>query len=653
MKNILLILFSVLATVSFSQQVVINEVYGAGGNSGAAFRNDYVELFNPGSLPVELSGWSVQYASATATGTWQVAVLSGLIQPGRYYLLQLAAGAGNGQALPTADASGTIGMSASAGKVALVNSVTVLTGNCPTGAQIIDRVGYGSSANCFDGTGPSVSPSATLSIMRRIAGADTDNNTVDFQTVVPNPQNGQPMDQTISFSPLQERRYGDPSSVVVATASSGLPVTLSSTDQSVASVDGFTVTIHSAGETTLFARQGGDAGFNAAPEVGQALRVNKAILTATADPKTRFVGEVNPVFTLSYSGFIGADAPGMIDLPPTLASSANLSSPPGDYPITLSGGTDKNYGFVLVPGKLTVANPVDVPDVYITSPVDGMTDVAIPITVMVLPVRQAKLFTIQISKDASFSTFVEKTGGRRQSFSTLDYNTSYFVRVRTNLSEAFGRTTRFVTGRPEQFTYLLSPSISTSGVDVSPRMICNPVVGATAYTIQVSTASDLTGMSIVQTGLRSQWITGLLFSTTYYVRVKTDLSPTWGPTKSFVTRPDPGAESSATLSTLRQAVGQASSVKAPGAMTEQEPQKVRMGIVAYPNPFTDAFVLMCNTAEKKKLFLRIVNVQGVEVFAGEVDLTTQLQLGVDWTPGVYIIYGLGKERNEVFRVVKR
>ena len=276
MKSILLILFSVLANVSFSQHVVINEVYGAGGNSGAVFKNDYVELFNSGSLPVELSGWSVQYASATATGTWQVAILSGIIQPGRYYLLQLAAGAGNGQPLPVADASGAIGMSASAGKVALVNSVAALTGICPSGAQIIDRVGYGSSANCFEGAGPSVSPSATLAIVRRIAGVDTDSNTTDFQTVVPNPQNGQPMDQVISFSPLQERKYGDPSFVVAASASSGLPVTLSSTDQSVATVDGFTVTIHSAGETTLVARQGGDARFNPAPDIGQALRVSPA-----------------------------------------------------------------------------------------------------------------------------------------------------------------------------------------------------------------------------------------------------------------------------------------------------------------------------------------------------------------------------------------
>jgi hypothetical protein len=45
-------------------------------------------------------------------------------------------------------------MSATAGKVALVNNQTTLTGTgCPFGAAVIDFVGFGSTANCFEGTG--------------------------------------------------------------------------------------------------------------------------------------------------------------------------------------------------------------------------------------------------------------------------------------------------------------------------------------------------------------------------------------------------------------------------------------------------------------------------------------------------------------------
>ena len=46
-----------------STTIVISQVYGAGGNTGATLRNDYVELFNLSSSPVSLNGMSLQYAS--------------------------------------------------------------------------------------------------------------------------------------------------------------------------------------------------------------------------------------------------------------------------------------------------------------------------------------------------------------------------------------------------------------------------------------------------------------------------------------------------------------------------------------------------------------------------------------------------------------
>ena len=60
--------------------VVVSQVYAGGGNAGATYQNDFVELFNRGSSPVDLSGWTVQYASATST-SWSATPLSGSIQP--------------------------------------------------------------------------------------------------------------------------------------------------------------------------------------------------------------------------------------------------------------------------------------------------------------------------------------------------------------------------------------------------------------------------------------------------------------------------------------------------------------------------------------------------------------------------------------------
>jgi uncharacterized protein len=168
---------------------VISQLFGGGGNANAPYRNDFIEIFNSGTTPIQLSGWSVQYASATAS-TWSVTPLTPMtLEPGRYYLVQQASGGTNGANLPTPDATGTIAMAATSGKVALVRTTTPLTGSCPTDANVIDLVGYGSTANCFRGTAPAPAPSNTMAISRSENGCtDTDNNT-DFKTNTPNPRN--------------------------------------------------------------------------------------------------------------------------------------------------------------------------------------------------------------------------------------------------------------------------------------------------------------------------------------------------------------------------------------------------------------------------------------------------------------------------------
>lgn len=172
-----------------SPQIVISQVFGGGGNANAPFRNDFIEIFNRGTTPISLSGWSVQYASAAAS-SWSVTPLTSVtLQPGQYYLVQQAGG-NNGAPLPTPDATGTIAMAATAGKVALVKSTTPLSGACPTDPNIVDLVGYGSTASCFRGTGPTPAPSNINAISRAENGCtNTHNNNADFKTNPPNPRN--------------------------------------------------------------------------------------------------------------------------------------------------------------------------------------------------------------------------------------------------------------------------------------------------------------------------------------------------------------------------------------------------------------------------------------------------------------------------------
>ncbi len=169
-----------------SANVVISQVYGGGGNSGATYKNDFIELFNRGTDPVDLSAWSVQYASSGGS-SWSKTNLSGVIQPGHYYLIQEAQGAGGTVSLPAPEATGTIAMCGTAGKVALVASQTNLSGSCPAA---VDFVGFGTAATCFEGSGPTATLSNTTAALRAGNGCvDTDNNNADFATGAPNPRN--------------------------------------------------------------------------------------------------------------------------------------------------------------------------------------------------------------------------------------------------------------------------------------------------------------------------------------------------------------------------------------------------------------------------------------------------------------------------------
>ena len=47
-----------------SSDIVISQVYGGGGNTGASLKNDFVEIINHTGAPIDLSGWSIQIASA-------------------------------------------------------------------------------------------------------------------------------------------------------------------------------------------------------------------------------------------------------------------------------------------------------------------------------------------------------------------------------------------------------------------------------------------------------------------------------------------------------------------------------------------------------------------------------------------------------------
>ena len=176
--------------------VVISQVYGGGGNSNATFTHDYVELHNRGTDAVDVSGWSVQYASATGT-TWKANVLPDAtsMPAGGYLLIQLATNGAVGAALPQPliDLSGGSNMSQTNGKVALVAGAAELSG-CPAAGATVDLVAFG-TGTCGEGTQATDALSSTKAAIRNGGSAtpgtgcdDTDANASDFTVGTPEPR---------------------------------------------------------------------------------------------------------------------------------------------------------------------------------------------------------------------------------------------------------------------------------------------------------------------------------------------------------------------------------------------------------------------------------------------------------------------------------
>jgi len=178
---------------SASSGMVVSQVYAGGGNSGATFANDFVELFNRGTTSIDLGSWSIQYASATGT-SWQPTPLAGSVPAGGYYLVQLASAAAIGGPLPSPDATGTTNLANTGGKIALVRSTNALTcggavGSCSADPLVADLIGYGSATD-YEGSGAAGALSNTTVASRASDGCtDTDANASDFSSASPTPRN--------------------------------------------------------------------------------------------------------------------------------------------------------------------------------------------------------------------------------------------------------------------------------------------------------------------------------------------------------------------------------------------------------------------------------------------------------------------------------
>jgi len=169
--------------------VVINEVYGGGGNSGATYTHDFVELYNPTDAPISLDGMFLQYTSVKGNkpNSGNIMALEGETPAKGYTLIQLAQGNGGSQGID-ADLEGTIAMGGKGGIVALTDSAEPWTPS----TQAVDLVGWGEATSAEGNAAPRTSNSE--SVQRAETGVDTDDNATDFVTGAPTPGDLKPGD---------------------------------------------------------------------------------------------------------------------------------------------------------------------------------------------------------------------------------------------------------------------------------------------------------------------------------------------------------------------------------------------------------------------------------------------------------------------------
>lgn len=309
--------------VAASPTIVVSQVYGGGGNTGATYTHDFIELFNRGTVVASVAGWSLQYASATGTGNFGASsttiteMPSVSLAPGQYLLVQEAQGTGGTTPLPSPDVidATPIAMGATGGKVALVDTTTPLGCNgsstpCPPSAlaTIVDLVGYG-SANFFEGAGPTPAPGNTTAVLRGSGGCqETNDNATDFAVAAPNPRtttsplNPCPSEPVIADcdGPLTTSEGTEADAAVSATDADGTVVDMSISNVSPSPASG-TITL---GDLVPASGSGGTAMATVTANASVPAGIYTVQVTATNDDATPQTGTCSLVVRVTTSALI-------------------------------------------------------------------------------------------------------------------------------------------------------------------------------------------------------------------------------------------------------------------------------------------------------------------------------------------------------------
>jgi len=236
--------------------IVVSQIYSNGGNPGSTYQNNYLELFNRTDNAIDFDGWRIYVASANGTFEQAIAFVSSrqiFIGGHQYLLIRFGPDSANGAAVP-ADLAGPttapspppgvppqplINLSPSGKVFITMPDVNAFGATCPPNPNVVDFVGYGAAASCFEGSGPTGTTSNTTAALRKAGGCtDSDNNAADFDVSAPNPRNSLAPQNFCGTPPAAVIQFSQPSfNTPESTGSIALTVTRTVNTSGVSTVD--------------------------------------------------------------------------------------------------------------------------------------------------------------------------------------------------------------------------------------------------------------------------------------------------------------------------------------------------------------------------------------------------------------------------------
>ncbi|RAW00187.1 choice-of-anchor tandem repeat GloVer-containing protein [Pseudochryseolinea flava] len=276
------------------------------------------------------------------------------------------------------------------------------------------------------------------------------------------------------------------------------------------------------------------------------------------------------------------------------------------------------------------------PNVYVTSPNDGALDRKIKLNVVSKFAPGVSKYTIELSPSNDFSIDVKtNSGGQTLAFDSLAYNTTYYARVKTDISPFYGKTTTFTTVSPSYYAFVKGPFNHKVDVPLDQTIVLNTVLRATEYTVELNTDENFApATAMTLTGIGTVYhFPPFEPGTTYYSRVKTNLENAWGETRMFTTIGSPGAR-----------------INISADYREESVEK--MEALAYPNPFRDNVTVYVQTPTQENVQLQIIDALGRPVHQATIQSNIANEIKDIDGSGLYVLKISTASHRQIIKLVK-